>query len=159
MSVSAARCVSTPATPAGGTTHWIRPRIIGYLVVLSLMIGVFSYNIFGRIPLELTVIRDRNQLYVTTDSGKIENIYTLQLVNMDKAMHEFEISIDGLEKAEIIGQTLHTLNGGEVSAISLRLRIAPQELDRPSSEFNFEVKATDMPSLQASSESRFLKPL
>lgn len=144
---------------AGGTTHWIRPRIIGYLVVLSLMIGVFSYNIFGRIPLELTVIRDRNQLYVTTDSGKIENIYTLQLVNMDKAMHEFEISIDGLEKAEIIGQTLHTLNGGEVSAISLRLRIAPQELDRPSSEFNFEVKATDMPSLQASSESRFLKPL
>ena len=144
---------------AGGTTHWIRPRIIGYLVVLSLMIGVFSYNIFGRIPMELTVIRDRNQLYVTTDSGKIENIYTLQLVNMDKAMHEFEISIDGLEKAEIIGQTLHTLNGGEVSAISLRLRIAPQELDRPSSEFNFEVKATDMPSLQASSESRFLKPL
>ncbi len=144
---------------AGGTTHWIRPRIIGYLVVLSLMIGVFSYNIFGRIPLELTVIRDRNQLYVTTDSGKIENIYTLQLVNMDKAMHEFEISIDGLEKAQIIGQTLHTLNGGEVSAISLRLRIAPQELDRPSSEFNFEVKATDMPSLQASSESRFLMPL
>jgi len=144
---------------AGGTTHWVRPRIIGYLVVLSLMIGVFSYNIFGRIPLELTVIRDRNQLYVTTDSGKIDNIYTLQLVNMDKAMHEFEISIDGLENAEIIGQTLHTLNGGEVSAISLRLRVAPSELDKPSSEFNFEVKATDMPSLQASSESRFLKPL
>jgi cytochrome c oxidase accessory protein FixG len=144
---------------AGGTTHWIRPRIIGYLVVLSLMIGVFSYTIFGRIPLELTVIRDRNQLYVTTDSGKIDNIYTLQLVNMDKAMHEFKISIDGLDNAEIIGQTLHTLNGGEVSAISLRLRIAPGELDKPSSEFNFEVKATDMPSLQASSESRFLKPL
>ena len=144
---------------AGGKTHWIRPRIVGYLLVLSVMIGVFSYNIVGRIPLELTVIRDRNQLYVTTDSGKIENIYTLQLVNMDKAMHEFEISINGLEKAEIIGQTLHTLNGGEVSAISLRLRVAPQELDKPSSEFNFEVKATDMPSLQASSESRFLKPL
>ena len=144
---------------AGGKTHWIRPRIVGYLLVLSVMIGVFSYNIVGRIPLELTVIRDLNQLYVTTDSGKIENIYTLQLVNMDKAMHEFEISINGLEKAEIIGQTLHTLNGGEVSAISLRLRVAPQELDKPSSEFNFEVKATDMPSLQASSESRFLKPL
>lgn len=144
---------------AGGKTHWIRPRIVGYLLVLSVMIGVFSYNIVGRIPLELTVIRDRSQLYVTTDSGKIENIYTLQLVNMDKAMHEFEISINGLEKAEIIGQTLHTLNGGEVSAISLRLRVAPQELDKPSSEFNFEVKATDMPSLQASSESRFLKPM
>ena len=70
---------------SGGKTHWIRPRIIGYLVMLSLMIGVFAYNVIGRIPLELTVIRDRNQLYVTTDSGKIDNIYTLQLVNMDKA--------------------------------------------------------------------------
>ncbi|MEP1470296.1 MAG: cytochrome c oxidase accessory protein CcoG [Halieaceae bacterium] len=144
---------------SGGKTHWIRPRIIGYLIVLSLMIGVFAYNVVGRIPLELTVIRDRNQLYVTTDSGKIDNIYTLQLVNMDKAMHEFTISVDGLENVEIIGETLHTLNGGEVSAISLRLRVSPETLSRPSSEFNFDVRATDMPSLQISSESRFLKPL
>ena len=144
---------------SGGKTHWIRPRIIGYLIVLSLMIGVFTYNVVGRIPLELTVIRDRNQLYVTTDSGKIDNIYTLQLVNMDKAMHEFTISVDGLESPEIIGETLHTLNGGEVSAITLRLRVSPETLSRPSSAFNFDVRATDIPSLQVRSESRFLKPM
>ena len=33
------------------------------------MIGVFWYNMFSRIPLELTAIRDRNQLYVTTDAA------------------------------------------------------------------------------------------
>ena len=58
---------------AGGTTHWIRPRIIGYVVVLSIMVGVFSYNMFSRIPLELTIIRDRYQLYVTTDTGSVDN--------------------------------------------------------------------------------------
>ena len=143
----------------GKTTHWLRPRIIGYVVVLALMLGVFSYNIIGRTPLELTVIRDRNQLYVETDSGHIENIYRLQLVNMDKEMHEFEIGIEGLEGAEIVGETLHTLDGGEVSSISLRIRIAPSALDKPSSEFRFEARATDRPTLETSSESRFLRPM
>lgn len=143
----------------GGTTHWLRPRIIGYVVVLCLMIGVFSYNMVSRIPLELTVIRDRNQLYVTTDSGAIENIYTLQLVNMDTNMHEFEIEISGIDDATIIGERVYTLDGGEVRAINLRVRAEPEQLDKPSTELNFRASATDMPSLQASSESRFMKPL
>jgi polyferredoxin len=113
----------------------------------------------SRIPLELTVIRDRNQLYVTTDSGAIENIYTLQLVNMDTTMHEFEIDISGIDGAMIIGERIYTLDGGEVRAINLRVRAEPEQLDKPSTELNFRASATDMPSLQASSESRFMKPL
>ena len=143
----------------GGKTHWARPRIIGYVAVLALMIGVFSYHVFSRIPVELTVIRDRTNLYVTTDSGDIDNVYTLSLVNMDAAAHEFEIRVEGLPGAEIIGETLHTLAGGEVRSISLRLRATPDSLDRVSSEFEFLVVATDMPSLRAASESRFVKPL
>jgi cytochrome c oxidase accessory protein FixG len=143
----------------GGTTHWLRPRVIGYVVVLCLMTGVFCFNLISRIPLELTIIRDRNQLYITTDSGAIDNIYTLQLVNMDPDMHEFKITISGIESASIIGETSHTLNGGEVRSISLRVRVEPGVLDKPSTELDFQVIATDMPSLQATSESRFLKPL
>ena len=143
----------------GGTTHWLRPRIIGYVVVLCLMVGVFSYNVFSRIPLELTVIRDRNQLFVTTDSGAIDNIYTLQLVNMDRAMHEFDITISGIEGAELIGETSHTVNGGEVRSITLRVRAEPEILDKPSTELDFNAVASDMPSLRATSESRFMKPL
>jgi len=143
----------------GGTTHWLRPRVIGYVVVLCLMTGVFWFNLISRIPLELTIIRDRNQLYITTDSGAIDNIYTLQLVNMDPDMHEFKITISGIESASIIGETSHTLNGGEVRSISLRVRVEPGVLDKPSTELDFQVIATDMPSLQATSESRFLKPL
>jgi cytochrome c oxidase accessory protein FixG len=143
----------------GGTTHWLRPRIIGYVVVLSLMVGVFWYNMLARIPLELTIIRDRNQLYVTTDSGAIDNIYTLQLVNMDENMHEFSISISGIEGATIIGESIHTLNGGEVRTINIRVRAQPETLKMPSSELDFSAVATDMPSLKVRSESRFMKPL
>jgi cytochrome c oxidase accessory protein FixG len=143
----------------GGTTHWLRPRIVGYVVVLCLMVGLFWYNMLSRIPLELTIIRDRNQLYTTTDSGAIENIYTLQLVNMHPDGHEFEISISGIEGATIIGDTRYHVDGGEVRTISLRVRAEPGQVDLPSTELDFQAVATDMPSLQAGSESRFLKPL
>jgi polyferredoxin len=143
----------------GGTTHWLRPRIIGYLLVLCLMVGVFWYNVFTRIPVELTAIRDRNQLYVTTESGAIENIYTLQLVNMDNNTQEFDISIAGIEGATIVGETRHTLNGGEVRTITLRVRVDPDALSKPSTELDFRAISPTTPSLQAKAESRFMKPL
>ncbi len=143
----------------GGTTHWPRPRIIGYLLVLWVMVGLFSYRVVTRVPLELTVLRDRNELYLTTMEGKIENIYTLSLVNMEQSMHEFEIVVSGIDGAEIIGDTLYTLNGGEVRSISLRVRAAPEQLPRPSSEIVFTARATDQESLVVRSESRFMRPL
>ncbi|MCB1705412.1 MAG: cytochrome c oxidase accessory protein CcoG [Halioglobus sp.] len=143
----------------GGRTHWLRPRIIGYAAVLMLMIGVFSYTMLTRVPLELTAIRDRNQLFVTSATGAIDNIYTLQLVNMDREMHEFEIGFSGIDGAELIGETVHTLNGGEVRSISLRVRAEPAQLAVPSTEVTFEVQATDNPDLRALTESRFVKPL
>lgn len=143
----------------GGVTHWVRPRIIGYFVVLLIMISLFTTHIFSRIPLELTVIRDRNELFITTDSGHIENIYTLHLLNMDKSMHEFEITISGIEGAKIIGQTLYTLNGGEIASLTLRVRADPTILNAPSQTLNFDVIATDMHTLRTTSESRFMKPL
>jgi len=144
---------------SGESTHWLRPRIIGYAAVLSVMVGVFWYTVLSRVPLDLTAIRDRNQLYVTTDAGEIDNIYTLQLANMDREMHEFEITISGLRGASVVGETLHTLDGGEHRSISLRVRIAPGQLDKANSEFTFSAEATDKPGLRASTESRFVKPL
>ena len=91
----------------GGTTHWLRPRIIGYMLVLCLMVGVFWYNVFSRVPVELTVIRDRNQLYVTTDNGDTENIYTLNLVNMDREIARNAERYAFLKWASRSMETLH----------------------------------------------------
>jgi cytochrome c oxidase accessory protein FixG len=143
----------------GGHTHWLRPRIIGYVIVLALMVGAFWYNMLSRIPLELTVIRDRNHLYTTTDSGEIDNVYRLQLLNMHPEQHQFVIAIEGLGGARIIGDTRYTLNGGEVRTISLRVRSTPQGLDKPSTKLVFTARAEDLPELSARSESRFLKPM
>lgn len=143
----------------GGVTHWIRPRIVGYTLVLCIIVGVFCYNVLTRIPLDLTVIRDRTELFLTTDTGQVENIYTLHLVNMDLDMHEFKVTVSGIEGATIIGDQLYTLDGGEVRSVTLRVRVDPNVMDKPNQPLDFAVVATDMPSLTAISESRFMRPI
>lgn len=142
----------------GGNTHWLRPRVLGYALVLTLMVGLFSYNMVTRIPVELTAIRDRSQLYVTTDAGAIENIYTLQLANKDSSSHEFELDISGLENASLVGETVHTVQAGELRSISIRVRAEPDTFTQQSTKFWINAQARDAPGLQASAESRFLTP-
>lgn len=142
----------------GGKTHWLRPRMIGYTVVLFIMLGLFSYAMLTRVPVELTAIADRNQLFVTTDSGAIQNIYTLQLANMDDQLQEYEISVSGIPGATLVGQSLHTLDGGEIRSISLRVEVPAGALDRPSTDIWFDARTTDEPGLETRTESRFLGP-
>jgi len=143
----------------GGRTHWLRPRIIGYITMICVMIGVFSYNVFSRIPLEMTVIRDRNTLFVETADGGVENIYRLHIVNMDARPHTFVLTIDGIPGAEVRGETRYAMTGNEDREINLRVRADAGALSVPSTDLTFEIVAEDMPSLRAVSESRFMKPL
>ena len=74
-------------------------------------------------------------------------------------MHDFEISYHGYRRRQLIGETTHTLDGGEVRCISLRVSMKPDNSGQPSTELDFTAEAPDNPSLQASAESRFVKPL
>lgn len=142
----------------GGKTHWLRPRIIGYVLVLSLMTGLFSYNVWTRVPLELTVMRDRNTLFTATDDGRIDNIYRLHIVNMDKRTHEYLVAIDGVTNAEIIGTRSLVLQASEDRELNLRVRAPAASLTAPSIKLNFTVIAQDTPQLSVVSESRFMGP-
>jgi cytochrome c oxidase accessory protein FixG len=143
----------------GGNTHWLRPRVIGYIAMIGVMVSVFSYNVFSRIPLEMTVIRDRNTLFVETADGGVENIYRLHIVNMDARPHTFVLTIDGIAGAEVRGETRYAMAGSEDREINLRVYADADALSAPSTDLTFEVSAEDMPSLRAVSESRFMKPL
>ena len=94
-----------------------------------------------------------------TDEGAIENIYTLQLANMDNDPHQFNISISGIEGAAIVGERNYMLSGGEVRSITLRVRVEPAVLNKPSTELDFIAVSPDRPYLQATAESRFMRPL
>jgi cytochrome c oxidase accessory protein FixG len=143
----------------GGSTHWLRPRLIGYICVLLVMFTAFSWRLASRVPLDITVIRERTQLYVENSNGEIENIYTLRLLNMDEEMHSYVLRIEGLENGRIIGETEVTLDSDEVRSLPLRIAAPRGQFSLPSTGFQFIIEADDGSGLSSSTESRFLVPV
>lgn len=142
----------------GGKTQWLRPRIIGYAIAIVVMTTAFGVYLSMRTPLELNIIRDRNHLFVTNNAGEVENLYTVQIVNMDQHDHLFKIAVTGLKTHRIIGDTEYVLNAGEVRDVNLRIATHPNTLNSPSTSIEFSVTAQDESSIMATSESRFMKP-
>jgi len=143
----------------GEKTHWLRPRLFGYLAAILIMSAAFSWRIYSRVPLEVTVIRERTQLYVQNADGDIENIYTLQILNMDEEMHSYALRIEGLEDGRIIGTNEVTLDSGEVRSVPLRVAAPADNFTRPSTGFTFVVSSDDGSDLRAVAETRFLVPV
>jgi polyferredoxin len=99
---------------AGGKTHIIRPKLIGYFVVLVIMLGLLFANIYTRSPTEVDIIRDRNSLYRETNEGLIENVYTIKVLNKTQQEHTYTIAVKGLPDYTYIGEQQVTVKGGEV---------------------------------------------
>jgi len=142
----------------GNTTHIFRPRLIGYFVAICAMFIAFSYVLFTRIPLEVDVIRERGQLYSTTNDGLIRNTYTLKLANKSQRDYQYEIRVEGLDDAIIKGDTVVNVAVGELLDHNLSIILDPRAMDRANYEIDFVVTATDGSGVEAESESRFIGP-
>jgi cytochrome c oxidase accessory protein FixG len=142
----------------GGETHFLRPRLIGYAIAVVLMVSLFLGAVITRVPLQLDVMRDRDRLYSETTDGLIENSYTLKILNMDQQQHSYTIRFDGLEGAELVGNSSAILLAGEIAELPIRLRIDPAKLESINTTIEFSVRTLDGSDYQAVAESRFIGP-
>ncbi len=142
----------------GGKSHFLRPRLVGYGIALVLMILAFSYEIVNRIPLELDIIRDRNQLFGYSSAGAITNTYSLKIMNMDQQPHQYSIEIIGHEALNYIGKQQVSLASGEYLTLPIQLEIDPAALNRSNITIHFQIESIDDPSIHTIEESRFLGP-
>ena len=140
----------------GKTSHILRPKSIAYALLLSIMIGAFSYSLITRVPLELDVIRDRGALYQLTGMGKIENAFTLKVMNMSDQIQNFELSVSGIEGLTITTKTEFTVQSGEVYTLPTSVELDPKYMKESTYDIDFVIQSVDDPTLKTESESRFL---
>jgi len=137
----------------------IRPRIVVYAVIMTLLTGALGYSLLQRISLGLDVIRDRNQLYRETSEGLIENVYTLKLINMDNKAHRYTLTANGIENMEMnIDKKDIYVESGKVLELPVQIRVEEDELNKRSTEIFFTLKAIDDDALKVIEEARFLGP-
>jgi cytochrome c oxidase accessory protein FixG len=142
---------------SGEKTQLVRPRLIGYAVVLVAMFGVFTWAVSSRSLVGLDVLKDR-VMYRENQEGRIENVYTLKILN--KAQHEvtYQIEAEGLEGLVYGGKREIKALAGEVLTLPVELSIAPEKLPSSANEISFRLHSVDDPTIKADAESRFIGP-
>jgi len=79
----------------------IRPRTILYAAVIALVGSVMLYALATRRVENISVIHDRNPMFVRLSDGALRNAYTVRIVNKHLQSREFSIDIAGLPMARI----------------------------------------------------------
>ena len=142
----------------GLKTHILRPRLIGYGLILVIMGSLFMATLYGRVPLQVDVIRDRNQLYRTASSGEVENIYRLEIQNKSQSTHRYRLTMKGPEGLKMNNRTEFTLEGSKTLSLPVTVSYDPYIVEMESSSIWFIVTALDDPDLEKRHESRFIAP-
>src|SRR3546814_7066906 len=78
----------------GGKTRIARPRILVYTALLVALVTAWAWGVTTRSPLIVDVLRDRNALYRSGSDGRIENGYTVKLVNKVADARSFTIDVE-----------------------------------------------------------------
>jgi cytochrome c oxidase accessory protein FixG len=141
----------------GLTVPVLRPRVVVYGLLLTLIAVAGVVALSQRSDIGLDVIRDRNVLYRDTADG-IENVYNLKLLNKDERAHRFRISVEGLPDLALDATSAVVAVGpGEVYSAPLRV-IARHGAPHGIHPIRFRIVGTDDPSRTAAAASRFIAP-
>ena len=142
----------------GKDSRIVRPRLIGYGIALLLMATLFMVTLYNRVPLQVDVIRDRNQLYRTASSGRVENIYRLEILNKGQEPQRYELTLDGPDGLRMENRTEFTIEPGQHLSLPVTVSYDPYEVEMASSTIWFTVTSLDDPDLEKRHESRFIAP-
>ena len=146
---------STQAEMEGRKSRLLRPRVVIYGTLLSLLVGGFALAIALRVPVNVDVLRDRNTLYRGLPDGGIENVFSIRIINKDQRSHDFRITTMGLPDATVDSDaTLHPVPAEAVRTVVVRVRVPPDHA-HGGHDFQVLVVAADAPGIAVRSRARF----
>jgi len=143
----------------GEKSSVVRPRTIIYGTLLLILLIGFVGAISNRQELRMDVLRDRNALYRELATGKIENVYTLKVLNKSEREHPLSVGVTGLP-----GLTIETdpqqpvAAAGEMTTIAARVQADPAQSRGGGHTVYFEISSDAAPDISADSDSRFFLP-
>lgn len=79
----------------------VRPRTILYTILIAIVLGVMGGAFAARSEVEISVIEDRNPLFVTLSNGGVRNGYTLKILNKTHLEHRFHVAVEGIASSAI----------------------------------------------------------
>jgi len=145
-------------TPKEMVAHVMRPRVLLYSAILGMIILATAWGLGTRIPLKVDVIRDRATLAREADDGRIENIYTLRIMNTEEAPRRYALSVSGLPGAEIIGERIVEVPAATTESVLVSVRVPPESGAKGANHIFFEIQAQNHDKVRVSEKASFMLP-
>ncbi|MEB6591383.1 MULTISPECIES: cytochrome c oxidase accessory protein CcoG [Pseudomonas] len=142
----------------GGTTHWLRPRLLGYAAALGVMIAALVLALQLRPMVSLDVIKDRG-LFRENAQGQIENIYLLKVINKTERTQHYELRLLDADGFTLQGKTALVIPAGEMSELPVSVAMLAERPANSSQTLSFEIRERDDPAIRSVAHSRFVAPL
>ena len=139
------------ATQNAMTQHWgraeilrrvLRPRVLFYSSVLVGLSVAMLVSMATRVPLKVDVVRDRAALSRMVAGGKLENVYSLQIMNATEATQRYRISATGLQELQVASDPEVEIGPAESRWVSVQLQIPYGSASSGSHPVFFEVHNT-----------------
>jgi len=114
------RNVDAPVTGERTKARIIRPRTLLYSGLMLLVAGIMLVAWLNRSVLDISVLQDRNPIFVQLSDGSLRNGFTVKILNKQHHERSFRLGISGLE-----GSKLSIIGFGDANA---RIDVAPDDL-------------------------------
>lgn len=82
-------------------TRILRPRTYWYMAIIAILSALMLFAFFSRTSTDISVIHDRNPLFVTLSDGSIRNTYTVRIINKTHEDHVFSLKVGGMEAGSV----------------------------------------------------------
>lgn len=136
--------------------HALRPRTIIYSIVLLAIISTFAFSLLNRVPLRVDAIRDRISIRETTE-GWVENVYRVQIINMDDQPHQYSIVVSGLPGIRIAdGVGALEVEPLQNKDAVVRVQLDPSQTKTQANPVLFTIQALDNQKLKKTVKATFL---
>jgi cytochrome c oxidase accessory protein FixG len=139
-------------------SHIIRPRVVGYTAVLILVLGLATWFFANRIPLKVDVIRDRSIMTREVEDGRIENIFTLNVMNTEEQLHRYKIAVDGLAGIEVVDSADIEVPAAASQSVIVLVRVPPDSGSKGANTIHFDIVAKENPDIRVREKASFLMP-
>ena len=117
-----------------------------------------AWSLATRVPLKVDVIRDRSLLAREADDGRIENVYTLKIMNTTEEPKRYALSVEGLDGIEIAGERIVEVDSAKNQEVTVVVRVPPESAKKGANTIYFDIKAQNHDKIAVHEKATFLMP-
>jgi cytochrome c oxidase accessory protein FixG len=135
-----------------------RARVLIYASLLLVFSLLGAATLAERPLLRVDVLRDRGALLRETGDGKIENAYTVKIMNLEEAPREFSLRVAGVPGIAIVGAQEFPVDAGSIQPVLVTVAAPGDTALSGIQPITFHVAAKDDPATSVEEKSSFVLP-